>query len=341
MLLRGVIGAAQWYADWRAGGPIDQAEGQPDVAEGVKALHRKDWRGFEALYAARSSSDRYHFLQGVTNLSNVEHAWPPIDTAERATITMGLCVGWAWRHRGYAVGSMVTRAGAHGMWRLARRALEIADDLGEEADGVALALAIRAQMAMDGGRGALQRFLNAAAKPHRSNIFAPRNHLLFVAPKWHGSADEVYSAAREYAHRPATAAWLALPVMAHIEVMTYQLNMSDNESGSEPVARFSMKARPMEKSWSISTTRSGPCSGAAKGRSVMRRRFSHTICLLTRSTSDRWTIGLRPTWRRSGAICSYSPGATICSKGRRLSCSASALAYAHCASRWRKTRWRC
>jgi len=230
MLLRGVIGAAQWYADWRAGGPIDQAEGQPDVAEGVKALHRKDWRGFEALYAARSSSDRYHFLQGVTNLSNVEHAWPPIDTAERATITMGLCVGWAWRHRGYAVGSMVTRAGAHGMWRLARRALEIADDLGEEADGVALALAIRAQMAMDGGRGALQRFLNAAAKPHRSNIFAPRNHLLFVAPKWHGSADEVYSAAREYAHRPATAAWLALPVMAHIEVMTYQLHMSDNES---------------------------------------------------------------------------------------------------------------
>jgi hypothetical protein len=36
--------------------------------------------------------------------------------------------------------------------------------------------------------------------------------------------------AREYAHRPATAAWLALPVTAYIEVMTYQLNMSDDKS---------------------------------------------------------------------------------------------------------------
>lgn len=230
ILFRGVVGVLTWYADLKAGGPMDQTEGQPDVVEGVDALRQRDWSRFEALYVARSSSDRYHFLQGVTNLSEVECAWPTATTPQLATITMGLCVGWAWRHRGYGVGSTVTEAGARSMWRLLGRALEIADDLGAEADEVALAFAIRAQMAMDGDRGGLQRLLNAAATLGRSNIFTPRNHLLFVAPKWHGSSEEIYAAAREYAHRPANAAWLALPVMAHIEVMTYQLHMSDDKS---------------------------------------------------------------------------------------------------------------
>jgi hypothetical protein len=176
ILFRGVVGALTWYADFKAGGALDQTEGQPDVAE--------------ALHAARSSSDQYHFLQGVTNLSKVECAWPSATTPQLATITMGLRVGWAWRHRGYRIGSTVTASGARDMWRLLGRALEIADELGAQADGVALALAIRAQMAMGGERGELQNFLNAAAKLDRSNIFAPRNHLLFIAPKWHGSSEE-------------------------------------------------------------------------------------------------------------------------------------------------------
>lgn len=231
-------GALNWVvrklADLQGG---DETEGQPDVAEGVAALHAKDWTALNALYANRSPSDRYHFLQGVANVCKLECETPPAGSAELASITVGLYVGWAWRHRGYGVGSTVTESGARNMWRLLEQTVRLVDELGARADSVALACAIRATMALDGSRGDLQRYLNAAEKLGELNIFVPRNHLWFVAPKWHGSIEEIHAIAREYAAKPASPAWLSLPAMAYAEEIVFRLHMSDASTSERLSAR--------------------------------------------------------------------------------------------------------
>lgn len=173
-----LIWVARKLADLNSG---DATEGQLDVAKGVAALHAKDWAALSALYANRSPSDRYHFLQGLANVCKLE-CETPAASAEFASITAGLTVGWAWRHRGYGVGSTVTESGARNMWRLLEQTVRLVNDLGACADSVALACAIRATMALDGSRGDLQRYLNAAEQLGEPNIFVPRNHLRFVAP---------------------------------------------------------------------------------------------------------------------------------------------------------------
>ena len=122
ILARGVIWALRGYLHLKAG-RVDETEGQPDVHDGVKALHSQDWSKFDALYPRRSPADQYHFLQGVANVSKIEGAWPPTSTRQFAIIAAGLCVGWAWRNRGYGAGSTVTEAGARNMWRLLERGL--------------------------------------------------------------------------------------------------------------------------------------------------------------------------------------------------------------------------
>jgi hypothetical protein len=209
--------------------PIHEAEGQPDFDACVAAMHRQDWKGLVDLYSARSSSDRYHLLQGMGHLTKLECPLPALTTPEHAIIAAGMCVGWAWRHRGYGRGYSVTEDGARNMFRLLEHAMQIVHELQGDADGVAYAFAIRAEMALGGNRGTLNALADAASRHAEKNIFVARNHLLFVAPKWHGSIEEVHEVARDYASAFDHPAWQSLPAMAHAEARTYALDMSEDE----------------------------------------------------------------------------------------------------------------
>ena len=208
-------------------GKIALAEGQPETKEGVNAAQQGDWPTFEKLYCDRPPSDRYHFLRGVGALSKLDGPTPPPNSATAATIDAGLRLGWAWRHRGDGLGETINQRGAENMARLLGEAASLLDNR-EDLDSVACALRIRIEMGLGGSRGVLQQQLNAAAALNQPNIFVPINHLMFIAPKWYGSVDEILDVAKDYAAQETNPAWKALPAMAHAECWLYRSLMADS-----------------------------------------------------------------------------------------------------------------
>lgn len=214
------------------------AEGQPGVTEAAKAFRRKDWKAVEALYADRSPSDRYHFLQGLALATKLDGLLPAKPQGALAVITAGICVGWAWRHRGGGLGASVSDKAALKMSTLLSRALALVEDLGSEADSVSVAIAIRAEMGLEGNFAALQRQLSIAEHASEQNVFVPRNHIMFVAPKWRGSIDEMFDVARDYASRSSNPAWMVLPAMAHAEAILFRLSMNDDAADRRVAHEF-------------------------------------------------------------------------------------------------------
>lgn len=114
------------------------------------------------------------------------------------------------------------------MARCIERAKALLEEIGDQADSVACAFAIRAEMGYEGSRGTLQRWLNIARASKEKNIFVAFNHLMFIAPKWNGTAQEMLEVAKEYAAAPASAAWIALPAVAHAEALLFGQLMTDS-----------------------------------------------------------------------------------------------------------------
>jgi len=203
------------------------AEGQPDVRKGAAAARAGDWTEFERLYSKRSASDRYHFLRCVAEQGKLDAGTPSATSATSAAIAAGLRLGWAWRHRGSGVGASVSERGAENMFRLLQEAADILDSQ-QQLDSVGCALRIRIEMGLEGSRGVLEKELKAAAALEERNIYVPMSHLMFIAPKWHGSAEEILELARDYAAVSTHPAWKALPAMAHAENWLYRSAMSDS-----------------------------------------------------------------------------------------------------------------
>lgn len=213
------------------------AEGQPDLKEAVAAFKKREWQALVRLYEDRPPSDRYHFLRGLGSLTKLDSALPQNPRGTLATIAAGVCLAWAWRHRGAGMGADVSEQKVLEMTRLLVEAEALLAGLGEQMDSVGCAIAIRVEMGLAGSRGPLQRALNNAVSGSEHNIFVALNHLTFVAPKWHGSIDELTEVAREYAARPHPA-WMAMIAVADAEIWLYEEVMSPDVSARDRATAY-------------------------------------------------------------------------------------------------------
>lgn len=208
---------------------FDPAEGHPLVREGVAHIAARAWDELLALYEKQGPSDRYHFVQGLGALSQLDDDLPTVfDNPHLMTIVGGIRVGWAWRHRGGGMGEQVNGVNASNMIRCLRTAEGMLEAVGEAApdDTTAIAWHIRLEMGLNGDDNVLTRLLSRAQRSTETNIFTALNHLTLVSPKWHGSIEQMWSAANGYASRPRNAAWISLAARAHIEEWLYCTGMT-------------------------------------------------------------------------------------------------------------------
>jgi len=209
----------------------DQAEGNPHVTPGLQLLAAEDWDGLAAIYRSLAPSDRYHFIQGLGRLSTVDSDLPTdMDDPALAAILAGIRIGWAWRHRGSAPASDVTQIGFDNMRRCLRAAepmLAAASDVAS-GDTTITACQIRCEMGLGGDYAVLAKLTHRLSQANEHNIFAALNHLMFVAPKWHGSIEEMWKTANMYAGKPHNAAWVAMAARAHVEEWLYSFSLGED-----------------------------------------------------------------------------------------------------------------
>lgn len=98
------------------------------------------------------------------------------------------------------------------------------------ADSAAIAFRIRIEMGLGGDHDMLADLLGRLEQSAEANVFAALNHLLFVAPKWHGSIVQMWEVANAYAGSPRNAAWIAIAARAHIEEWLFSVGFNDDEA---------------------------------------------------------------------------------------------------------------
>lgn len=210
----------------------DRAQGNPHVHTGMRYLEQKNWNALGELYRAQGPSDRYHFIQGLGELTEMVGDTLPHEADDPAVcaIIAGIRVGWAWRHRGGGRGQEVSSERADNMQQClvaAEPMLEAAGDTAPE-DSTIIALHLRTAMGLDGDYGALTKLTSRLARSPEANIFAVQSHINFIAPKWHGSLEQMWAAANDYASNPHNAAWVSIAARAHVEEWLYSYTFGDD-----------------------------------------------------------------------------------------------------------------
>lgn len=212
---------------------FDPAEGHPLARRGLAALEARDWSSLAALYEGQTPSDRFHFVKGLGEISKLDDDIPTeFEDPRLLTIGAGVRVGWAWRHRGGGTGDTVGGTAAMRMMQRLREADEMLQEAGRMAphDTSTIAFHIRAEMGLGGDHVTLASLLQRASRSPEANIYVAVSHMIFVAPKWHGSIEKMWSAANGYASKPVNAAWLAIAAQAHIEEYLHAVAMSDDRN---------------------------------------------------------------------------------------------------------------
>lgn len=248
IILTAVLGAIIYWFNEKYEAPIkkqnpsfDRAEGSKPARDGVDLLWRQDWSGLSALYRAQPPSDRYHFIQGLGRLAVVDTPLPG-EQADSAALTIagGLRVVQAWRFRGGGRATDVSDNDARQMidcllsaQELLNRALTI-----NPADTTALAWLIRAEMGLSGDKQKLANILAAYEASFERNLFVAANHIQFLAPKWHGSVDEMWAAANRWATSAPNGAWLAIAARAHVEEWLFATMFGDPAANAVYSARL-------------------------------------------------------------------------------------------------------
>ena len=216
---------------------VDPLLGHPLIRRGLAAFKQRDWLTLRELYDAQSPSDAYTFVGMLGLLTELdEHMVELGESATALILQAGIRMGWASRHRGPSVASMVTESGVIGM---VSNSISAYDQLLQAAQlrpecSVIAAFRLAALIYLDGDREEL-----AYAQDQFSASTAPRcwfygyNHVTFETPKWHGSMDDMWQTAHIYADRPDNAAWIALLAKAHIEEWLYTVSMDDDKEAKK------------------------------------------------------------------------------------------------------------
>ncbi len=209
---------------------FDVAEGNAFVSQGLTLLKVGNGAALGRLYAGLPPADRVHFLDGVGLLSDIGTALPARGgDPSLAAIEGGLGYVWAHRLRGFATADLTSDAQAFNMYDMADEAHAALDEAARltPQDSAVHAFRIRAEMlarGIEGGVEAVFRDLDAAGEP---NVLASLARLNYLAPKWHGSVNEMHAFADAAIARAPNAAFLALKARACIEEWLYETGMSE------------------------------------------------------------------------------------------------------------------
>lgn len=213
---------------------LDPAEGNRHVAPGLAAIASGDGAALGALYASLAPADRLHFLDGIGLSTEIGASLPPLNAHPAMTAISG-AVHYVWSHRlrGYATADLTSEQQAMDMLEMVAVAAGLLEAAAEETpqDSAVHGFRIRA-LTLGGGRrddfDAICRDLAASGVP---NVLAELARLNFLAPKWHGSMQEMYALADTFVSAPPNAAFLALKARSVIEEWLYETAMKDEPVG--------------------------------------------------------------------------------------------------------------
>ena len=209
---------------------FDVAEGNAFVSQGLTLLKAGNGAALGRLYAGLPPADRVHFLDGLGLLSDIGTALPARGGhPSLAAIEGGLRYVWAHRLRGFATADQTSDAQAFNMYDMADEAHAALDEAARltPQDSAVHAFRIRAEMlarGVEGGIEAVFRDLDATGEP---NVLVALARLNYLAPKWHGSVDEMHAVADAAIARAPNAAFLALKARACIEEWLYESGMNE------------------------------------------------------------------------------------------------------------------
>lgn len=215
------------------------------MPQGLAALKSGDGAALGTLYAGLPPADRVHLLDGLGLLSEIGARLPPRGGHRAlAAIEGGLRYVWAHRLRGFATADQTSDAQAFNMYDMADEAHAALAEavLLTPGDSAAHAFRIRTEMltqGVDGGVQAIVRDLEAAGE---SNVLADLARLNYLAPKWHGSVQEMHAFADAALDRAPNAAFFGLKARAFLEEWLYETGM--NEMSGAPAAFMEKSATP-------------------------------------------------------------------------------------------------
>jgi len=259
---------------------FDVAEGNIHVGPGLGLLKAGDGAALGVLYAGLPPADRVHLLDGLGQLSEIGAALPPRSQhPSLAAVEGGLRYVWAHRLRGFATADLTSDAQAFSMYDMADQAHEALAEAAHltPGDSALHTFRIRTEMlarGTDGGFEAIVRDLEAAGE---ANVSAELARLNYLAPKWHGSVEEMHAVADAAATAP-NAAFLGLKARAYIEEWLYEMAMNDEDGAADAMkARVSGAAFKQEladlddRFWAMA--QSGPAMTAAEAH-FARNQFA-------------------------------------------------------------------
>lgn len=210
----------------------DRAQGNPHVAPGLRFLGDRNWAALAELYRVQSPSDRFHFIQGLGELTDLLGDDMPteVDDPATAAVIAGIRIGWAWRHRGGGRGSEISGKSVENMRRCLIAAAPMLEAAGDTApqDSTIIALHLRCEMGLDGSYDTLAKLTGRLTRSPEANIYAVQSHMNFIAPKWHGSLEQMWAAANAYAGQPHNAAWVSIAARAHVEEWLFSYSFGDD-----------------------------------------------------------------------------------------------------------------
>lgn len=213
--------------------PFDLTEGNLFVPAGLDILGKGDGKALGELYASLPPADRLHFLDGVGRLSEIDVPLPPASQhPAMAAITGGLRYVWAHELRGFATADLTNGDQAHNMYEMASLAREALDEAATLTPGDSALHAYRIRTFMLAGGGDIEEIVRDLSACGEQNVLAEMARLNYLAPKWHGSVEEMHAMADALIAAPPNAAFLGLKARAFIEEWLYETAMNDDHSAA-------------------------------------------------------------------------------------------------------------
>ncbi len=219
------------------------AEGNRHVAPGLALLEAGQGAELAALYAGLAPADRMHFLDGLGQLSEIGAPLPALgEHPALYAIAGALHYVWAHRLRGFATADRTSQAQVRDMVEMAAVSEDLLAAAAEAtpADSALHGFRFRAMMltrAPAGGFEAVTADLRATGE---ANVLAELARMNYLAPKWHGSVEEMHAAAENAMDGAPNASFLGLKARAWIEEWLYQTAMNEDEA---EIAAFREKVK--------------------------------------------------------------------------------------------------
>jgi len=278
------------------------------VPKGLAHLQTASGAALGTLYSGLPPADRVHFLDGLGLLSEIGCALPPrAQHPSLAAIEGGLRYVWAHRLRGFAVAGQTSDAQAFNMYDMADDAHAVLAEAASltPGDSAVHAFRIRAEMlarGVDGGVDTIAGDLDVAGEP---NVLADLARLNYLAPKWHGSVEEMHAFADAAIARAPNAAVLALKARAFLEEWLYESGMNETP-GASAAFREKSAAPAFRKSLAdlddrfLDLLKTGPALSAAEAHFARnqfavlfvafldRPRLKHHLAALSAPSAVPW-----------------------------------------------------